>query len=402
MSMKKTNKEFVYDRLIQLFWFTVILCSLLKFLGFKEFEIPLFNIELNIWVRRIINALLFSLNGICFQMILVKRKLKPLQIILTFTVMIPIFCMSFDDGLLPFKWILEILVSYALSMFFFSEEKPYKRLIESFVIYCILVVYQLLTSLYKNVNLITMSFIVELILQIDYYIIIVLTILKEFKKGDYIYERWKTFILFLSKRNSFKENVQQNQENVQKVEVELGYKIFIVMLSITQLFLVGTICHFVNNVILEYLLIFISFVFMRQVYGKSYHSDSVLVCTTLAVLVFVTATRLSLPLYISVLCNILIGCLVAYMMYVMYCYMNYTNYDGITLRKGMLKEDLIKLCDIAGLTEQATNRMVLKYIERKTLQEIADIEYIDYQTANQSIYRSKQKIKQALKDEPFK
>lgn len=402
MNMKKINKEFVYDRLIQLFWFTVILCSLLKFLGFKEFEIPDKEVSLNYTFRVIVNLSLFVLNGIFMSLIILKRfvKIKELLVIILLNIFDYLITFNLKS---PYFLIVDFSI-YVIIILCFSKLTLKEILFDCVIVSIIVSVYQLLTMFYKNINtdIRNVDFRVESILQIDYYILLTLTLLRELKKGVSLYERWKTKLVFLSKRNSFKENVQQNQENVQKVEVELGYKIFIVMLSITQLFLVGTICHFVNNVILEYLLIFISFVFMRQVYGKSYHSDSVLVCTTLAVLVFVTATRLSLPLYISVLCNILIGCLVAYMMYVMYCYMNYTNYDGITLRKGMLKEDLIKLCDIAGLTEQATNRMVLKYIERKTLQEIADIEYIDYQTANQSIYRSKQKIKQALKDEPFK
>jgi hypothetical protein len=237
-----------------------------------------------------------------------------------------------------------------------------------------------------------MPFLVEVVLQIDYYCLLTLTMLRELKKGEYIYEQWNSFILILSKQRRFKERLQQNQENVQEVENELGYKIFIVMLSITQLVMVGTACYFVNNAILEFVIVFVSFVFMRKVYGQSYHSNSVIRCTTLALLTFLIATRVSLPLWLSTLCNVFIGCLVAYIMHIMYYYIKYTK-KGVTLRLGMNKDDLLKLCSEAGLSELNVNRMVLRYVERKSIQEIADIEFVDSYTISQSLYRSRKKIK---------
>lgn len=386
------KKEKIYVKLIQLFWITIVLSNILKLLGYKGFEIPIIDINVPLYLQIIINYVLFIINSLMFVTILIKRKLVLKEILLSALVMSPIFVLSFNYSLLVIKFILEIVLSCTLGIIF-KKDKKYKLCIETIFIYMIIFIYQVLTSFYKNINLMSMPFLVEVVLQIDYYCLLTLTMLRELKKGDYIYEQWNSFILILSKQRRFKERLQQNQENVQEVENELGYKIFIVMLSITQLVIVGTACYFVNNAILEFVIVFVSFVFMRKVYGQSYHSNSVIRCTTLALLTFLISTRVSLPLWVSTLCNVFIGCLVAYIMHIMYYYIKYTK-KGVTLRLGMNKDDLLKLCSEAGLSELNINRMVLRYVERKTIKEIADIEFVDDYTISQSLYRSRKKIRE--------
>lgn len=386
------NKSKMYSRLVCLLWITIIFCNILKFLGVNDFNIPDISVAIPFVVRVIINGVLFTINSLCFTMILIKRKLTLKETLLNISLISPVFLLSLYDSLLIIKFILEVLISISLGIIF-KKDKKYKICIETILIYMILFIYQLLTSLYKNVNLITMSFIVETLLQIDYYCLLILTILKEFKKGDYIYERWKTFILILSKRKRCEKSLQQNQKDVQEVNDELGFKIFVVMLSITQLVIVATACYFINNALIEFAIVFVSFTFMKPIFGKTHHEDTIIKCTTLALLVFLIATRISLPLWASTLCNILIGCLVAYIMHIMYYYVKYTK-KGITLRLGMKKEDLLEICSEAGLSEINVNRMIMRYVERKTIKEIADIEFVDDYTISQSLYRSRKKIRE--------
>lgn len=56
------------------------------------------------------------------------------------------------------------------------------------------------------------------------------------------------------------------------------------------------------------------------------------------------------------------------------------------------KEKLITLCRNANLTKNATDRMIMKYIEGKTYKEIANLECVDIQTIKISINRSRNKI----------
>lgn len=369
--MKKINKELAYSMLIKLCVITIIACTILKWCGYKDFEIPLFSsIVVPQTIRRIVNYCFYCLNGVCFTYVLVKRKLKFKEILIVIGFCTPLFIISLFDNLVVLKFILEF-VAFPIIGFILSKDKLYRQIIESTLILLIFGVYQVGTMLYKDINIKIhpVDFISYFVLDIDYYYLIILTILHNIKKGGYIYGRWFTKLVILSKRRCVKESIQQNQNNVQ--EIEFGFKLFIVLLSITQFFVVGVACYFINGVIFEYIAIFISFVMMRKVFGKSYHSDSIIKCTTLAMVVFVTATRLSLPLWLSALCNVMIGCLIAYIMYIMYYYIKFTNTAGITVYKGMKKEDLNSLCDLYQVEE--IDRIILTeyYVNRKRLDNIA-------------------------------
>lgn len=306
-------------RLIFLCWITIFVCLILKFFGFKEFEIPYIDFEINIWCQRIIYYILYYINTILFLLLLVKRKLKIKEYIICLISSSITFTISMFDKTNIIKISLELL-SYIIMGFITIKDKWYKIIIECLTISLITMFYQFITIIYKNFNLnfICFDFIPSLILQIDYYALMILTIIHFFKKGGYIYGYWKSILVFLSKPKGFKQLLSKDKTSIQqdKKTNDVGFKLFIVMLSICQIAIVGVSCYFINNVILEYFIIIISFFFMRQCFGKSYHADSVIKCTTLSIMTFVLSTRLSLPIYLTILCNIFIGCLVAYIMHI--------------------------------------------------------------------------------------
>lgn len=55
-------------------------------------------------------------------------------------------------------------------------------------------------------------------------------------------------------------------------------------------------------------------------------------------------------------------------------------------------ETLKLLCEEAKLTEVATNRMIMKYVEKKTYKEIASIECVEEKSIEQSIRRNRKKL----------
>lgn len=366
----KIDKQKMYFYLILLSWFTIILSFIIKIFGFKEFEFPEYTYNINVWVRRFINCFFYCLNGLCFALILVKRKLKFKEILIVLSLNVFLFIISLFEIMTNFTILFEFIIYFLIGIILIKD-KWYKILLETFIILLIFTIYQLLTMFYKNINIkINVdNFIIEKILYIDYYMLLLLTILHNLKEGDYIYGRWKRFLAIFSKRKCFSENVCQNQKTIQN---EIGFKIFIVVLSIFQIFLVGTLCYFVNKVIFQYIIIIISFFIMRKVFGKSYHANSVIKCTTLSILVFVTATRISMPLNVTIILNVLIGCIVAYAMFVMYYFIKYTTKDGITICKGISKDILLNLCNNSNLNELETNILIMFYCERKSITYIAN------------------------------
>lgn len=372
---KQINKGRMYGSLVGLCWATILLCLVLKLFGSKEFEMPDYTYNINIWIRRLINYLFYILNSVTFAMLLVKRKITLKETFVVIGLFTPLFVIGMVPVLRPIKFVLETIFYYVLGLIFLKD-KWWKVLIEVVVINIIIVVYQLLTMLYKNINIKIKvdNFLVDKIMMIDYYTMIILTYLLITKEGGYIYGRWNKLLVVLSNKRRSKKSIRQIQSNLQEESVEnssKGFKLFALMLAIFQFMLVFTLCYFINSTTWQFVVIFASFCIMRAVFGKSYHANSIITCTTLSCVVFVIATRLSLPPYISTLCNVIIGLLVAYMMYVLYYFNKYTTSQGITISRGMSKEALDEILSNHNLNEIETKILTDYYVKRKSLQYIA-------------------------------
>ena len=308
-------------------------------------------------------------------MLLIKRKITLKETFIVLGLYTPLFVMSLFPVTAPIRFVLETIFYLVIGKIVLKD-KFWKILIEAILIQFIINSYQVISMLYKNINLkITIdNFIVDKIMMIDYYMFIILTYLYFSEKGGYIYGRWSKFLVVLSNKRRSKKSIRQVQSNLQKESVEdnsKGFKLFALMLAIFQFMLVFTLCYFINNTTWQFVVIFVSFCVMRAVFGKSYHANSIITCTTLSCVVFVIATRLSLPPYISILCNVIIGLLVAYMMYVLYYFNKYTNSQGITISRGMSEDALNNLLSNHNVNEIETKILKDYYVKRKSLQYIA-------------------------------
>lgn len=388
-----------YSSFVKLCWITIACYFVIKIFGYKGLEIPYLDssIELNVWVRRFINLIFYCFNGVCFSLILIKRKFNSKELLLIILLQIPLYVLFLFNIFLPLKLILEPLLLFIIGKIILKD-KSRKILIESVIIYIIYTIYQAITMFYKNFNIEinpNKNFIIYLILDLDYYTLMIMTILSNFKKGGYIYERWITLLDFLSKQKGNKQPMAKNPTSIQQgsKKDDVGFKLFVVMLSICQIVLVGTICYFVNNVIWEYVIIILSFFVLREVFGKSFHTDSVLTCTLLATLTFLIATRLSLPSWLSIFCNVFIGALVAYVMHILYYYKKYTSLDGITLCKGMSKENLLKVAEMYNFNELEINLFTYHYVDKMSLFDVA----YEMNYSVETIKRYKKKALEKLK-----
>lgn len=336
---------------------------------------PEYTYNLNIWIEMLINLITYEINSVLGIMLLLKKKLNKKQLLITMLGSLVPYTLSLFVVTVYFKIIFEILLTLIIG-FMYLKTKKYKVVIETIIVHSIIALFQIISMSYKfiNISFVYSNLIVELMLMIDFYIIMILIILKNINKGGLIYDRWCRFLVVLSNRRCRKESISKNQSVIHKesVESEKGYKLFVVMLSVFQFVLVGTLCYFINNVTWQYIVVFVSFVVMRLCFGKSYHCNSVIACTTLSCVTFISATRLGLPPYISVLCNVLNGCLLAYLMYVFYYFNKYTTAQAITIRKGMSKESLLEVCNVNNLTDLETNILIDYYVNRHKLIRIAN------------------------------
>ena len=128
---------------------------------------------------------------------------------------------------------------------------------------------------------------------------------------------------------------------------------------------------------------------MRAFFGMSYHAKTIITCTSLATLVFSIATRVSLPLYISILCNVLIGLLIAYILFIIA--QNETNsklLEKYKVNVSMMDKESIMIK--FGLSEIEAS-MIYDYYHRENFETVEDIAD-RYHYNKMKIYRLLKKI----------
>ena len=146
------------------------------------------------------------------------------------------------------------------------------------------------------------------------------------------------------------------------------------------------------------MLIFILFYnFIQNCFRHRFHAETiqdnpikaVRLCKVITIIVEIIYLAFCHNLNISVYSNLFI----IFVITLLNCLLEF-SLEIVLVKTDDLKDKgkLENLCRKAHLTKNATDRMIMKYVEGKTYQEIADLECVDIQTIKISINRSRKKI----------
>lgn len=388
----------VYKTTLIISVIVILVAFIMKLCGCSDFDIPIIDnaINNNLLIKYICYGLLYILNGILIIITILKKELKIREIMLFILIYLTMYIIFIIFDLENFKFIIEILVLIILS-YVLSKNKLI--IFEVVIITSLNIIYQIISMITKNlgIGIVNETFTTNLIFQIDYYMLMLISLLYFKKKGVYIYELvYKTICNFIrrplsilvlhSKRNCKEKCIQQNQTSNQEVEFEIGYAIFNIVLAIFQILTVGFVCWLIKNTIINFIVIYLSFIFLRKVLGHSYHADTVIKCTTLSIFIFACATELSLDINFSLLSSVLSGLLTAIFLHILYYYNNF-----IKGKNDITKLDLNELKIRLGYLEQIEIEMLYDYWHRGNISvdEIAE----KYGYNRMKIYRTLKKIK---------
>ena len=368
----------------------------MKLFGYTGFSIPIIDhaINNNLAIMYISYGLLFITNAILVILLIVKVRLKCKEYI----IVIIIFLLDYlSTCLVDLGYLTFIVEITCLSIACYVITKNKKIVFEVFIISSLNILYQWISMITKDLNIAVAdeTFTTNLTFMIDYYMLLTVSILYFKRKEVHIYElvielihvcfrRPKTISILHSKRRCEEKCLQQSKTHVQ--EVEVGYLVFNIVLAIFQIMLVGFVSFLVKNTIVNFVIIYLSFIILRSVFKESYHAETVLKCTTMAMVIFTCATELSLDVNISILSSVLVGLLVAFILHIAYYYENY-----IKCTNDITKLDLENLKLRLGYLEQIEIEMLYDYWHRgnATVDEVAE----KYGYNKMKIYRTLNKIK---------
>ena len=157
-----------------------------------------------------------------------------------------------------------------------------------------------------------------------------------------------------------------------------------------------TISYFLNR-FFQMLIFVLFFEFIQNCFKYRFHADTIVadpikavkLCKVITIGVEIIYLMLCKDLDISIYSNLFIIFLIAFIN----CLLEFA-FENYFIKKDVLKDKdkLLMLCEKAKLSNNATQRMVMRFIENKSYEEIADIECVDVESIKKSISRSKKKI----------
>lgn len=173
-----------------------------------------------------------------------------------------------------------------------------------------------------------------------------------------------------------------------KLKGLITYLIYNILLLVLSYFL---------NRFFQMLIFVLFFNFMQNCFKYRFHADTIIsnpvkavrVCKVITVGVELLYLTFCNKLDISIYSNLFVIFVIAFTN----CLLEF-SIESFYSKENCLKnkEILLELCSRSNLSETATHRMLLRYIENKSYEEIADLECIDVDSIKRSISRSKKRI----------
>lgn len=173
------------------------------------------------------------------------------------------------------------------------------------------------------------------------------------------------------------------------------------MLKETLIYSILTIINlcvaYIFDVLLEMSLFIICYYFIKNLFTKQFHADAITKSPTSAVKLCFLITFLTQLIFIFILVkfdlsfyiNIYLGLCLGLLSYVLGDWLEKKAIKASILKN---KTELLEACKNANLTKEATNRLVLRYIDGLHIKEIAELENVEETTVCQSIRRSRRKL----------
>lgn len=163
-------------------------------------------------------------------------------------------------------------------------------------------------------------------------------------------------------------------------------------------FLAIALMAFLTNKYIETVALFISFVWIRNAFGKTYHSNSFWLCILISIIVFVVAIFFIPDKNVSLFACILFGFIIDYIAYKIKDYQDTrTALYELTKPKTFsvdtcTESELIERCKEFRLSEENTNLAIEFFIKKTKQRELADKLFIDEKSINKRKQRLKEKL----------
>lgn len=198
-----------------------------------------------------------------------------------------------------------------LILYFIIKKVKIRRIIKVFIINVIIQFISIVIRNYNTSNYLTLF---NLIMNIDYYIMLIIWYKLEKQGGVQEWEIGQEVGSYLQKKLNLKnllKRLQKNLHNFKQLDkkTKLTYIIYFIFSFIWNVLTIIIVLLFakLNHTFIECIFILSSFWLSKRIFGKAFHLPSMVQCFVVSNLTYYVLNRITTPLGISILVPIMLG-----------------------------------------------------------------------------------------------
>lgn len=354
----KKDLDKLFSKSIETYYFLLLIVVIIKLLGGNYFEIVYTNRTINM-----INdfILYWRLENIWYAITLYVNVYITLSVtcnddsekIKKYTFyLLPLICLiQFSKNYTSFfALIIDFVYVYILALIYlkYNHIKIQKQTIFNYLGITFLTIFaQIFSMIIRNQNLlnVTNNFYITFILNIDYFLIIIIIYKLYFMKGGISLCQTVAYS-GLQKLTSLKNSLKKLQAQLQKKTTKkskdkkekITYAIFLPLYILWNLFTMCVIIAiaFLNDAFIEAIFITVAFWVNKYAFGKPFHFKSVAICFAFSSFTYYVLTRITFKTETSFFIPIFLGVALSYVT-------SHFIKKNIKLYRGMSKEELYEI-----------------------------------------------------------
>lgn len=301
---------------LKVYLFVLICIFILKLVGLDYFGIDIdkpiftkiFMFLIEYKIVYIVQILLLYFNFYLVKSIILKNYKFDFETLLIPTIINIGIYIFYKYNCKELYQVYNILV---MLIYFTLKKVKFSRIIKVFIINIII---QFISSVIRNYNTINYVVIVNLVMNIDYYIMLIIWYKLEKQGGVKICQNGQEVYSYLQQKMNLKNlllKLQKNLHNFKKLDkkTKITYIIYFSLSLIWNTFSVIFVLFIakLNNTFIECIFILTSFWLSKKSFGKAFHLSSMAQCFIVSNLTYYVLNRITTPLGVSILVPILLG-----------------------------------------------------------------------------------------------
>lgn len=202
--------------------------------------------------------------------------------------------------------------------------------------------------------------------------------------------------------NSKKKTLSSEERAERRLDIKL--KLLSTAFNVLVFSGIG-LCALLYGKYIECVVLLVAFISLRYCFPTTYHSKSFWMCLLWSIMIFVVALPNVLPIGYSLLCGVIVGCIVDFILYKIQEFIDlkefYTEHTSFTLETAT-EEQIVKLCKVLHYKKTKIDLAVKFFVEKlsnkQVLEWMCDNHLnVEYDTVRQYRYRILNDLTKLLK-----